>query len=42
MNYGEVLGLFANNKNLGDTGNYFVDKNTYEITGVHSETKPQS
>lgn len=42
MNYGEVLGLFANNKNLGDTGNYFVDKNTYEITDVYSETKPQS
>lgn len=42
MNYGEVTYLFASNKNLGDTGNYFVDKNTFEITSVYSETKPQN
>ncbi len=42
MHYGEVLTNIINDKNLGNTGNYYVDKNTFEITGVYSETEPQN
>ena len=42
MYYTEIMDFFSSNKNLGNTGNYYVDKNTFEITGVYSETKPQN
>lgn len=41
MYYGDASLKISINNNLSDTGNYYVDKNTFEITGVYSETKPQ-